>query len=324
MKILEVTHRYPPLVGGVEHHVSNLVDRFRDSGHDVDVVAADSRSGTRSRRSIAPGDNYHFNPMFLLDPMKDDYDVVHVHNYHSFPAVFSALGTRSSKLVFTPHYHAGSPDGVRDILLKLYRLIGKPAMKKSDVVVSVTEWERHKLVSKFGVDPVVIPHGLDYDLIEPSSEKDDYLLFVGRLERYKGVIHAMNASLSLNIPIVIVGEGPLEEKVRSEIPLIQLAGAVSDDELDELYRNASVYLNLSTHEAFGMTVGEALARGTPSVVLNRRGLRRWNSTNGVVSVDSSHPKELSTAVIEAIGKETDTKPLPSWDEVADRTLEVFE
>lgn len=50
-------------------------------------------------------------------------------------------------------------------------------------------------------------------------------------------------------------------------PAIRLAGKVSDDERDRLYRSSAIYVSLSEHEGFGVPLVEAALRGLPVVAL---------------------------------------------------------
>jgi glycosyltransferase involved in cell wall biosynthesis len=79
MKILHVTHRYPPQTGGVERHVAALATRQRNAGHEVRVISADRRGARDSTgrddslpvercRSFTPDDAYYFSPgVYLRD-----------------------------------------------------------------------------------------------------------------------------------------------------------------------------------------------------------------------------------------------------------------
>ncbi|MFC7045598.1 glycosyltransferase family 4 protein [Halobacteriaceae archaeon GCM10025711] len=336
MKVLEVTHRYPPHVGGVERHVEQVSRRLAAHGHDVTVVTADARDGrTRERRgdvtvirhpSVAPGDAYYLAPAIARTVRNADADVVHAHNYHAFPLLFAALGVTDERFVVTPHYHGESTSRLRDALLSVYHPLGARAVRKADHVIAVSEWEADQLRTAFGVDPVVIPHGLDYDRFqprerEPGEDAGKEALCVGRLEPYKGVDHAIRALTVLpEFTLRVVGTGPDRERLeRIAVQAgvrdrVAFDGHVTDDELLTRYRNADVVCALSAFEAYGMTVAEALGAGTPAVVYANRGLRQWRDVEGVRSVAERSPVAVATAMRAASALRPAERPIPDWEE----------
>ena len=156
MQILQVTPRYPPQSGGVETHVQEISERLVDRGHEVTVITADAGMEGTNRtqqngvtvhryRSLAPNEAMHFCPQIAAAVRRSDADVVHAHNYHSFPLFFAALGVGNRRFVVTTHYHGGSANSVRDRLLLAYQPIGRWAVRQADEVIAVSEWEREQL-----------------------------------------------------------------------------------------------------------------------------------------------------------------------------------
>jgi len=333
MNIHQVTHRYPPRTGGVESHVHAVSHELADR-HMVTVRTAD-RAGDEPRfewdgkvklyrrRSLPP---WHLSPMSLMDGRSGLADVVHCHNAHSLHPVLAALAADCERLVFSPHYHGF--EGRTKLIFGPYRILIRRALRKADRVIAVSEHERDLLSDDLGVDAEVVPHGLDYSGVgsgRPVETGNDFALFVGRLVPHKNVEAVIDTAVGKGMDLVVVGEGPelpglvryADENGGSDT--VFFAGRV-DDELDEMYAGASVLLNPSSEEAFGMVVGEALARGTPCVVNPESGLSRWLDTDGVVG---AAPEEMGAAVDEAVESDVDERPLPSWSEVAGRLEEVY-
>lgn len=343
MRVLEVTHRFRPRAGGVETHVDEIASRLAWMGHDVTVLAADRRRGearvetvgdvtVRRRMSVRPGGAYHVDPRFLFNGVRAKYDVVHVHNYHSAPAVLAAMGART-RVVFTPHYHGGGSTRLRDMLLAPYSVLGGAALRGADDVIAMTDWEARALADEFGVSPVVVPNGLAYNVARDGHGKDigaPYALHVGRLERYKGAQFAVAALRHLDeMELVVVGEGPFEDRLIEQAERervadrVHMAGRVDDDELHELYNGAECTTCLSTKEAFGMTAGESLAHGTPVIATPVRGLERWAGVKGVETAERE-PIQVAGAILRASRNgAVNEHPLPSWDEVAAQTEAVL-
>jgi len=345
MQILQVAPRYPPHTGGVETHVAEISERLASRGHEVTVFAADAgpevsdrepRNGVTVRRfrGVAPGGAFHVAPGIARAVRRADPDVVHAHNYHSLPALFAALGAGDARFVVTPHYHGASADDFRDRLLTLYRPFGGWALRRADAVVAVSDWERERLRADFGVEAIVIPNGLDVSrFADAAPERRDrpYLLCVGRLERYKGVQHAIRALPELpEHDLLVAGSGdyrPELEEIAREAGVadrVDFLGYVADERLPGLYAGAEAYLALSAFESYGMTVAEALAAGTPCVVREAGALVDWVDRDDCVGVTDPGPAAVSAAVRRAVERDAPAAPLPSWDDVTECVLAAYD
>jgi glycosyltransferase involved in cell wall biosynthesis len=100
-------------------------------------------------------------------------------------------------------------------------------------------------------------------------------LFVGRLEREKGVPVLLEAwrgaNLGENAALVLAGEGPLRSQVEHAGPGIEALGFVPRDHLPSLYAAADVLVLPSIRtetflEPWGLVVNEAMHQGTPAIV----------------------------------------------------------
>lgn len=338
MKVLFVTHRYPPRTGGVETHVREIATRLVDRGHDVTVFSADAGGSVPSRstddgvhvrrfRSLSPNGAFYFAPQMALAVRRFDADVVHAHNYHAFPLFFAALGVTNARFVVTTHYHGESASGFRDSLLSFYRPFGKWAVRRADEVIAVSEWERERLSEDLNVSATVVPNGVDTERFvdaQPPNRESSYLLCVGRLEAYKGVQHVIQALPELpDHELLVAGAGPasrmLEQKARDVgvASRVHLLGYVDDDDLPGLYAGADAYISLSEFEAYGMTVAEAMATGTPCVVRRTGALQDFAGENGVFSVDDVDPKSIASVIRSAIDTDSSTTSVTDWTTVVD-------
>ena len=273
MKIAQICPRYSPDIGGVETHVKEISEWLVKAGHDVEVITTDPTGKLRKRetingvkvirfRSFAPGNAYYFAPQIYTYLKKNDYDVIHAHSYHAFPAFFASLGRRGGKFVFTPHYHRHGHTAFRNLLHKPYRLLGNMIFSKADSVICVSEYEKKLLESDFEVaaKTVKIPNGINLREFEnmrrrgksqeekAGSEKT--LLYVGRLEEYKGIQYIIQSLPELqDFRLRIVGKGPYEAELRDMAKSSGVGGRVewlkdlSRKELLECYADADIFLD---------------------------------------------------------------------------------
>jgi glycosyltransferase involved in cell wall biosynthesis len=356
MHVLFVTTRYPPHTGGVERHVAEVAEGLVARGHEATVFTADARTagaprrqrrrGVRVRRfrGAAPGGAFHVAPGLVRAVRDASADLVHAHNYHSLPLLFAALGTHApalgsgAPLVVTPHYHGASASTLRDRLLSAYRLAGGWALRRAERVVAVSDWERARLADDFGVRATVIPNGLDVERFAEGSDGDapagrhPYLLSVGRLAEYKGVQHVIRALGDLPYDLVVAGSGEYADELRAVArgagvaDRVHFLGYVPDEELPGLYAGAEAFVTCSGFEAYGMTVAEALAAGTPCVVRRAGALVDWTDREDCVGVGSEEwvsPTAVADGVREAVTRSAPSEPLPTWDEVVAETETLY-
>jgi glycosyltransferase involved in cell wall biosynthesis len=83
-------------------------------------------------------------------------------------------------------------------------------------------------------------------------------------------------------------------------------------------------VTLSGFEAYGMTVAEALAAGTPCVVREAGALVDWVERADVVGVDETTVTEVAAAVRRAVSLDAPSESLPTWEDVVDDVEAVYE
>lgn len=354
MKIAQVCHRYYPNRGGIEKHVKEISERLARK-HDVEVISADLSpdnshkqeiNGVKVKRfySIAPNNAYFFSPQILFSLKKSDFDLIHAHNYHAFPALFASL-VKGRKFVFTPHYHGVGSTLLRDILNKPYKLLGSKIFERADKVICVSNYEKDLVMRNFGVedkDIVVIPNGLNLEEIKEAKPFDfdaDLILYVGRLEKYKNIHLIIKAMEYLSEShFHIIGEtGNYKNEIEKLIHKLNLENRVkilsdvSDDEKYRWMKTCSLFVNMSSIEAFGMTVLEALAAGKPVIVNEEGGLRELaDKFDGVFPVhvheikDRVSIKKLATAIEEKMGGSVSTDLGEyNWDNIIEKVENLY-
>ncbi len=106
---------------------------------------------------------------------------------------------------------------------------------------------------------------------EPQYENGKYVLFVGRLSKEKGILTLLTAVEHLNVPVRIVGDGPLKVKYEDfvadhKINNVIFEGYKSGEQLKQLYENAAfLVIPSECYENAPMTILEAYAYGKPVI-----------------------------------------------------------
>ena len=123
------------------------------------------------------------------------------------------------------------------------------------------------------VNAVVYPP-VDVERFRPAEKRDqvsDQALIVSALVPYKLVDLAVRAFNRARRKLVVAGSGPELSRLRALAgPTVELRGAVSGEELEQLYQRASFFL-LPGEEDFGIAPVEAQAAGRPVLALGRGG-----------------------------------------------------
>ena len=269
----------------------------------------------------------------------NNYDVVHAHSYHAFPALYAAQAKNRNKLVFTPHYHGTGHTFFRSMLHVPYKFLGKKIFEKADKIICVSKYEKSLVAKNFKVNDEkisIIPNGLNLEEFEGlQKEKKDYraILYVGRLEKYKGVHCLIKALPMLNNDTVleIVGKGPYKKSLVKLVRKLGLESRVNfhhnlpKEKLLQKYADADLFVSLSKHEAFGICVAEALASKTPCIVANTSALEEWIDNENCFGID--YPidvDELGKLINEVIGREIGAVKLYAWDDTVRELSRIYE
>ena len=354
MKIAQVCPRFYPYHGGVETHVYEISKRL-SKWFDVEILTTDPSGALKKEekldcitirrfKSYAPSNAYYFSPELFkfLKRNSKKYDIVHIHNYHSLTSFFGALAKTKNKLIFTPHYHRKAHSVFRNLLIFPYSiLLGRKIFERADEIVCVSEYEKKLLLNSFKIskDIFVIPNGVNFEEFKKikSIKKDEKtILYVGRIEKYKGVQYLVEVlSVLQDWKLIIVGRGQYKPKV---IELAKKLGVLNRitflqdlprNKLLELYARASVFVLLSKQEAYGITVAEALVSKTPCIVAKSSALIEWVDNKNVFGIN--YPidiKKLAELIVRASQVKVKltkklNKKIISWDDVAKKLKEIY-
>jgi glycosyltransferase involved in cell wall biosynthesis len=344
-----VTHRFRPQIGGVEVHVAALARRLQAHGWRPEVLTEAPMAGREVdadgvvvRRFARPldGSPYTTAPGLWahLRRHAGDYDLVHAHNFHAFPAL-AAAALVTGPLVLTPHYHGLGTSRLGRVLHRPYRPLGRRVVARADAIVCVSRAEAAHFTRDFpGARPRIVSNGVDVDSLRPCAPGGPVVLATGRLHPHKRLDRVLDAFARVPEParLVVLGDGPAGPELRRRAAVLGLAsrvafeGVVPRAELERRLRTAAAYVSLSEQEAFGIGVAEAAAAGA-AVVASDIAAHREIAAMAPQAFDLV-PAEADPALVAArLERALATRPaadaaagIPSWDEVAARTVEVYE
>lgn len=311
LKICHLGKFYPPATGGVETHVQTLARAQVALGADVRVICVNHEGAGGSdvtwrtaastatveqvdegvrvtrlgrRASVSRFDVCPSLLTTLLRARREGVDIAHVHAPN--PTMFAALAVlpKFKTLVVTHHSDVIKQRVLGAAFAPIERLIhARAAMVLSDsenYIGGSAPLKRimHKVRT--------LPLGLDLrPFLSPNAAALSYAeklraefgaplwLTVGRLVYYKGFCNAVDALANTPGRLVVVGEGPLKQKLvaqaksRGVSHRIFWAGYLDEDELAGAYRAATALLFPSNarSEGFGLAQVEAMASGCPVI-----------------------------------------------------------
>jgi phosphatidylinositol alpha-mannosyltransferase len=291
--------------GGVINHIRALDEEFTRLGHDVRIIAPASRkkvaalgerfiqigkprpvpaSGSISRISLS----LHLAPDIKEVLKREQFDIVHLHEPF-MPMLCSAVLRFSNGInIGTFHAYSGSPgyEFGRPFTTILLRRRNRKLAGRIAVSSPAKQYASKYVAGEF----TIIPNGVDLSRFHPGVKPmpgyDDgkvNILFVGRLEKRKGVNYLLDAYGRLKkecpgIRLIIVGPGvnlrrQYEFKVRiSRLKDVVFTGGVPYEDLPRYYQTADIFCAPATgKESFGIVLLEAMALGKPIVATSNAG-----------------------------------------------------
>lgn len=210
----------------------------------------------------------------------EPFDVVHAHDWMTFPAGM-LVAERSGKPLVV-HFHSSEFERRGAQALPEVCAIEQAAIDAAARVVCVSEASARTLRARYAVEfaRLRVLHNAHAPLAERSPRTvnaNPVVLYLGRLSEQKSpdVFLQAAARVRARLPkarFVLAGEGELYPELRAlarRLGLtraLQFTGFVGNEELARTYAGADVYVLSSAAEPFGLTALEALSLGVPTIV----------------------------------------------------------
>jgi len=199
----------------------------------------------------------------------------------------------------------------------LRKIVARETMKLATHLI-VNSWSaRSETVANGGVhcDKIsVIYHGVHFADTIPQERRMRMVLTVGNVWREnllrKGLLPFVQAARHLpDVQFVHAGawqDDSITELRKAAGPNVEFRGFVSDEALAELYNQASVYVQASLHEGFGLSLAEAMAAGCIPVVTRCGALPEVVGDTGIY-LSSAAPEAIAEGVATALDENYATR-----------------
>ncbi len=294
--------------GGVQEYARGLARALQDKGEEVWLITPRLSGGTRGA-CLPAGRVKTLGRRILIKPLaklcgtalavpltyakpseiknfldSENFEVIH------WQAPFSLLGyqllwqARKQPVTKIATFHIYSQSKWL-WLLRLFLWPLRPLIRLFDVRIAVSQAAQEFAQKLFGADYLIIPNAVDTTRFKPSQQEDqNTILFVGRLDRRKGVMYLLSAFaiIKRQFPrarLVIVGQGPQEKMAKKfveqhDLRDVKFSGYVPASDLAHFYQQASICcFPAIANESFGIVLLEAMASAKPVVAFDIEGYR---------------------------------------------------
>lgn len=219
---------------------------------------------------------------------KDEFDVIHAHDWLTYMAGIAAKRLSGKPLVV--HVHATSFDRSSDnnIDTRVYE-IEKRGMEAADKVITVSDLTRNIVITKYGIDPdkvVTVHNAVDFsgrsEVKVEKGVKDKVVTFLGRITFQKGPEYFIEAAAKVlkrcdNVRFVMAGSGDMMNRSIRQVARLGISdrfhftGFLRGTEVQKMFALSDVYVMPSVSEPFGISPLEAMRSGVPSVISRQSG-----------------------------------------------------
>ncbi len=340
--------------GGVQECVFAIQQELVRRGHIVHIITPKPR-GSSSKQSpdgvlfvggATKVKSFHTTSQIsasadseVIDTVlqEHNFDILHFHEPW-VPFVSRQILSRSDTCNIAT-FHAKLPENrMNRTIEKVITPYTKSIIKYLHQLTAVSSAASDYIASLTDRDIAIIPNGIDLQKYKSVAKKPKKtskaktIVFIGRLERRKGVMYLIRAFEELSkidhaVELHIAGAGPDEKRLRSyidemAIERVTFYGYVSEEKKISLMRNATVLCSPALYgESFGIVLLEAMALGVPIVAGDNPGYRSVMQQRGSLSI--VNPKDTASFIRRLQLFLEDEAIRTAWIQWADKYVEQF-
>ncbi|PKL49093.1 MAG: 4-alpha-glucanotransferase [Planctomycetes bacterium HGW-Planctomycetes-1] len=222
--------------------------------------------------------------------MQEDFDVIHAHDWMTYPAGIAAAAASGKPLVV--HVHSTEFDRSGEHVNQMIYDIERAGMHAADKVIAVSYLTRNIILSRYGVpgDKVeVVYNGIErngngFGCGKMDITRDEKIvLFLGRITMQKGPEYFLGAAKKVleimdNVKFVMAGSGDMMRRtieLAAELGIgskILFTGFLRGEDVRKVYERADLYVMPSVSEPFGIAPLEALNHDVPVLISKQSGV----------------------------------------------------
>jgi len=219
---------------------------------------------------------------------KDEFDVIHAHDWLTYMAGIAAKRISGKPLVI--HVHATEFDRTGENVNTQVFAIEQMGMREADKVITVSNLTRNIVVNKYGINPdkvVTVHNAVDFagreQMVVERSVDEKVVTFLGRITFQKGpeyFIEAANKVLKKcpDVRFVMAGSGDLLNRSIRQVARLGISdrfhftGFLRGADVQKMFAYSDVYVMPSVSEPFGISPLEAMITGVPTIISKQSGV----------------------------------------------------
>lgn len=340
----------------VERLLFNLQNMDKENKYTVLLKPADFEGwqirNINFEKVVCPYKEFTFSEQigFLGQLRKLDADLVHFPMVQQ-PVLYKGTTITTMNDLTTLRYGNPSKNAlVYKLKQMVYKRVNKRVAKKSDTIITYTQYVRDDVVKFAGILPDkvdVIPLAADKITLPPEEivalKYQKFIMYVGRPTPHKNLERLLEAFARLKGPhpeliLVLAGKKDanyrmIEEQVRIKGPTnVLFTDFVSDGQLRWLYENCLAYVFPSLSEGFGLPGLEAMVHGAPVISSNATCLpevygdaAHYFDPLDVQAITNAINEVLTDSHLRAelIAKGLRQGSLYSWQKTAQQTIDAY-
>lgn len=218
------------------------------------------------------------------------FDVIHAHDWMTFPAGIAAKALSGKPLVV--HVHATEIDRSGEHVNAAVFAIEKDGMMSADKVITVSNWTKNIAIRHYGIDEnkiEVVHNGISprksagASIDSSPALHSPVVTFLGRITHQKGPMYFVDAARKVHrqfpdVHFVVAGSGDQLPQMIERIAQEKLSdrfhftGFLKGDDIDRIWSISNVYVMPSVSEPFGIAPLEAIQAGVPVILSKQAGV----------------------------------------------------
>jgi glycosyltransferase involved in cell wall biosynthesis len=243
-------------------------------------------SGAYGQSLLTEVSNYAYVAAQLA--INEEFDVIHAHDWLTYPAGVAAKQLSEKKLVI--HVHATEFDRSGENVNQLVYDIERYGMLNADKIITVSNLTRQIVISRYGIpeEKVITVHNgvLPSDNVEQNytkQVKEKIVTFLGRITFQKGPEYFIEAAYKVlqktsNVKFVMAGSGDLLYRMIRRAAKLKIADKfhftnfLKGEDVDHMFSISDVYVMPSVSEPFGISPLEAMRSSVPVIISKQSGV----------------------------------------------------
>ena len=276
------------------------------------------------------------------------FDVIHAHDWMTYPAGLAAKAASGKPLVVHVHSTEFDRSGA-NVNQQVYD-IERAGMHGADRIVCVSHLTRSIVIARYGVPPekvrvvynaVEIPNG--QLPLKPILHTEKIVLFLGRVTMQKGPEYFLRAAKKVvekfdNVRFIMAGSGDMITACIREVAdlglgrYVTFTGFLRGRDVDRVFAMADLYVMPSVSEPFGIAPLEALSHNVPVIISKQSGVSEI--LTHALKVDFWDIDEMANKILAVLRHPPLQKTLRdhgtielqkfSWRDSAERLREIYQ